>query len=176
MEEVKFTPTKKFDKQACTLEIAGRSVMAHCHYFMCGVLKTILGLKELDGTGIYTEEAEKAYYETFKGYLSIHPELKTDREKLAVAVDMYRTYGYGNLILDNLSEGGGKAYAPSAFFVTGWLARYGRYEGFLGYFTSGFIAGILSAIYGKPVGSYKVKENQCLITGADKCEFEVEAR
>lgn len=172
-KEIKFTPTKEFDIKNCTLKVADRSVMAHCHYFMDGVLKTILEIKEIDGGGIYKEQAEKAYAETLRGYLGVHPEIKTEKEKLALAQNMYTAYGFGKLTLDGLTEEGGKAHSDSSFFVTGWLARYGRYDKPLCFFASGFIAGALSVIFDKSTGAYSVKENQCLITGVEKCEFEV---
>jgi hypothetical protein len=81
--------------------------------------------------------------------------------------------GFGRLDLSNLTENGGSVYADSSYYVISWLAKYGRRETPVCYFTCGFVAGILAAIFDVGVHAYEVKETRCMMLRQDRCEFVV---
>lgn len=173
MKLSKFVFTKKFYPEKNLIEFEGSLISLHCHHFTCGLLKGLEELKEIDGLNLFVKTTEEVYHYFFSDYLKRHPEIKTIEDKLQVASEMYYAFGYGILDLSNLTENGGIAKARSSYYVTAWLAKYGRKYSPVCYFTCGFIAGILEVIFNKPLRTYKVKETDCLIIGSDYCKFEV---
>ncbi len=174
MQLSKYVFAKKFYPEKNLIEVEGALLSLHCHHFNCGLLKSLEELEEIDGINLFINVAEEVYRHFFSEYLRKHPELKTIEDKLQAASEMYYAFGYGILHLENLNESGGIAKAESSYYVTAWLAKYGRRFSPVCYFTCGFIAGILEAIFDKPLGSYKVEELNCLIMGHEYCEFKIE--
>ncbi|MCD6319230.1 MAG: 4-vinyl reductase [Candidatus Desulfofervidaceae bacterium] len=175
MEFSKYVFDKRFSPEKNLISVSGALVSLHCHHFNCGLLKAIEELKGIDGLTLFVKTTEEVYRHFFSDYLKQHPELTTPADKLQAASEMYYAFGFGKLNLSNLNEQGGTAKATSSYYVTAWLAKYGRRHTPVCYFTCGFIAGVLESVFTKPIGSYKVKETKCLITGSDFCEFEVKA-
>ncbi len=175
MEFSKYRFDKKFYPEKNLIEHEGKFVSLHCHHFNCGLLKGLEELKGIDGLSLFVKTTEEIYCQSFSEYLQRHQELETLDDKLQAAAEMYYAFGYGILDLSALNERGGFAKAKSSYYVTAWLAKYGRRHSPVCFFTCGFIAGILEAIFNRSLGSYKVEEINCLIMGSDCCEFKVEA-
>ncbi len=174
MKSERFPFEKRFYPEQNLIEIEGALVSLHCHHFNCGLLKGLEELQGIDGLELFVKTTEEVYNHFFRSYLARHPEIKTPEEKLAAAAAMYHFFGYGHLDLSQLSEKGGEVKAYSSYYVTAWLAKYGRRKQKVCYFTCGFLAGIMTAIFERPLGSYLVKEKKCLILGDQFCLFQVE--
>ncbi len=170
----KYIFNKKFFPEENLISICGVLASLHCHHFNCGLLKALEELNGIDGLGLFIKTTEEVYLQAFSDYLKQHRELKTIADKLQAASEMYYAFGFGELDLSGLNEQGGIAKAISSYYVTAWLAKYGRRHSPVCYFTCGFIAGILESIFNKPKGHYRVKEVECLMTGSDFCKFKVE--
>jgi len=162
-----------FEPDLNVLKLDGVMVSLHCHHYNCGLVKALEDMEGVNAREIFIQTATEEFYINFKNYISNHLKDKTVREKTEAASDLYRLMGFGRLNLSELNESGGTAYADSSYYVTGWLAKYGRRNLPVCYLTCGFLSGIMSAIYGKTIGTYGVEEKKCIITGNNICEFVV---
>jgi hypothetical protein len=162
-----------FESNLNILRLEGVMVSLHCHHYNCGLVKALEEMKEVNAIEILIQASREEFYVNFKNYISSHLENKTASEKMDVAADLYRLMGFGRLDLSGLNESGGLAHSDSSYYVTGWLAKYGRRKTPVCHLTCGFISGIMEAIYGQTAGKYTVEERKCMITGDDICEFVV---
>jgi len=162
-----------FESDLNVIKLEDVMVSLHCHHYNCGLVKALEDMEGVNAIEIFIQAATEEFYKNFKNYISNHLEDKPGGEKIEAAADLYRFMGFGRLDLSQLRESGGKAYADSSYYVTGWLAKYGRRKTPVCHLTCGFLSGIMSAIHGKPLGEYSVEEKRCIITGNDMCEFVV---
>jgi predicted hydrocarbon binding protein len=164
-------PSPRFDADHNIIEFNGALISLHCHHYNCGLLKTIEEIPHIDGYAVIVETAAEEFSANFKQLLSKQPSGGSPDKALQEASELYRFMGFGRLDLSNLTERGGHAYADSSYYVTSWLAKYGRRETPVCHFTCGFISGILGAIFDVTPHTYEVKETQCIMLRQDRCEF-----
>jgi len=166
-------PSLKFDPDNNIIEFNGSLISLHCHHYNCGLLKTIEEIAGIDGHSVIVETAAEEFCSNFKKLLSTQLNGASPDKALQEASELYRFMGFGRLDLSNLTERGGYAYADSSYYVVAWLAKYGRRDTPVCYFTCGFIAGILGAIFDVTPHTYEVKETRCIMLRQDLCEFVV---
>ena len=164
-----------FDPNQNLIELNHELISLHCHHFNCGLLKAIEEITVIDGHAVIKETAAEQFFIHFKDILSNEKKRSLDRD-LRKASELYRFMGYGKLNLSELTAEGGTASADSSYYVVSWLAKYGRRTTPICYFTCGFIAGILAAIFNAEPNTYKVEETQCMILRHNHCHFQVSKR
>lgn len=155
------------------LRLDGVMVSLHCHHYNCGLVKALEEMEAVNAREIIIRAATEEFYTNFRNYILNYLDNKTIREKMDAAAELYRFMGFGRLDLSGLNEFGGIAYADSSYYVTGWLAKYGRRKTPVCHLTCGFLSGILVAIFDQSVGKYVVEETNCMITGSYLCKFVV---
>ena len=169
-------PTPKFDSDRNVIEFDGSLISLHCHHYNCGLLKTIEEISGVDGHTVIVETAAEEFFANFKQLISRELGAVSLDRALQKASELYRFMGFGSLDLSRLTADGGSAYADSSYYAIAWLAKYGRRETPVCYFTSGFIGGILGAIFDGTPHTYEVKETGCIMLRQDRCEFLVSRR
>jgi len=170
---MKYVFEREFDKEKNIVRINGKAAIGHCQYYNTLILKTMESFGYVDGLKIYEEVAEEVNREAFSDYLKNHPEVVSLDDKLSVASDMYRTFGFGLIEFSDVNEEGAKVGASVSHFALTWKKRWGKRSAPICYFTKGYIAGALSVIFDKPLGSYEAKELDCISMGDRICRFEV---
>ncbi len=160
-----------FDANSNIILLDGAMVYLHCHHYNCGLIKVLEDIEGIRARDIIVQSAAEEFYTNFSEYIKKYLMEKTDFEKLNAAEDLYRFMGFGRIDLSGVNDKGGMVYANSSYYVIGWLAKYGRRDKPLCYLTCGFLSGVLSAVYLKPLDYYKVIEKHCMITGHSHCEF-----
>lgn len=165
-----------FEPENNLFRLNGVLVSLHCHYFNCGLLKALEEIPYIDAIKIYREEVAGQFYLNFKKLVSRSRKNAPPEDLLKDAAEIYRFLGYGRLDFQEITQRGGVVLSDSSYFVVGWLARYGRRSSPVCHFTSGFIAGIMAAVYDTEPDHYEVKETGCMMLGADACRFEVSER
>jgi hypothetical protein len=170
------TFTTSFDSSSNIVTLNGVPVSLHCHHYNCGLLQVIENIPSIDGHDILISTAAEEFCNNFKRYLDEQMPDCSEAEALHKASELYRIMGLGRIDLSRLGREGGTASSDSSYFVVGWLAKYGRRQDPVCYVTSGFIAGVLAAVYGTPHDAYMVRETGCLVTGSNKCTFTVSGR
>ena len=79
--------------------------------------------------------------------------------------------GMGIIRAESMNSEGGRFISPSNHHVTGWLAKHGRRPTPGCHFVRGWIAGVLEAIYERPLGYYRVEEETCKMVRDGECVF-----
>lgn len=162
-----------FDSEHNIMDLNGVPVSIHCHHYNCGLLNAIEEITNIDGHAVIIDTAAEEFSSKFKQLLEQETEVLSPDEALQKASELYRLMGFGSLDLSNLTARGGTVFSDSSYFSMSWLAKYGRRDTPVCYFTCGFIAGILSAIFNVAPDTYEVKETECKILRHDKCKFTV---
>ena len=154
---------------------AGEPMIFHCHHYNTFLQASIESAKDyIDVYPILINSAQEVAYHQFTNHFA-GKNLSVD-EKKAIAQEWHQYCGYGTLDLSEVSENGGKVSSPWNHYVEGWLSKFGkRNENQTGvaYFSAGFAAGALDAIYDKPVGTFCVEQTSCKTKGAATNEFAV---
>jgi hypothetical protein len=148
----------------------------HCHHYNINLQKTLEDTLGDDGVALMVTSVEEASRSIFRSLLGQFDQIKTPKSKLEMAATMYQNCGLGIVHLLELGADGGRIVSPSSHQVTGWLAKHGRRDTPGCHFARGWIAGVLEAIYEKPLGYYDVRETQCKMMRDSDCVFEVERR
>jgi predicted hydrocarbon binding protein len=160
-----------FDPNLNIIELNGVMVSLHCHHYNCGLIRALEEMEGIQTRLIIIQAATEEFYMHFSEYIKQHLSNKIARDRFNAAADLYRFMGFGRLDLSGLDEEGGMAYADSSYYVVGWLAKYGRRDTPVCYLTCGFLNGVLSAVYERPIGFYNIIEQHCMIAGHNRCEF-----
>jgi predicted hydrocarbon binding protein len=173
---MKFEPRAEFDRERNAVSVAGAHMVIHCHHYNSHLLQAMEESGFVDPRKVIGGSVEGSIYRSLNEYLAAHSEIDSIEDRLEIATDMFRYFGFGLLDMSGVSDVGGTARAPSSHFATGWMAKWGHRKTPCCYFTVGYIAGAVEAVFGKPIGYYDVVEKDCLSTGADSCRFTVEVR
>jgi len=81
--------------------------------------------------------------------------------------------GMGILHFQQVGPQGGQVISPSSHHVTGWLAKHGRRDTPGCHFTRGWLAGVMEAVFKRPLNSFKVVELECKLIRHRNCVFEI---
>ena len=166
----------EFDREKNSVRVAGADMVIHCHHYNTHLLRNLEESGFVDASKVVSRSVEKSIYKAVGKYAAAHPDAATPADKLQVAAEMAKTFGFGILDFAGLGEKGGTAFARSSHFARGWVVKWGNRETPGCYFLAGYIAGALAVAYEKPVEYYRVTEDECLATGADMCKFTVERK
>ena len=162
-----------FDEEKRLMNISGTLMAVHCHHFNTNLFQSLEDAGYVDGHDIVRGAAEKVAFKQFSTLLKTqNPPAVSD--KLAMAAELFRTFGFGTLEFDALSDDCiGIVTSPISHLCKGWLSKFGKRKEPLCFFTVGFIQGICEAITGTDLGTFNVVETQCISVGAHTCSFEV---
>ena len=166
-------PPITFDSDNNIIKFGESLISFHCHHYNCGLLKAIEEIDGIDGHGVIAETAAEEFFAAFKQILAHKSKPVPPDKALQEASDLYRLMGFGRLNLSKLTAQGGIAHADSSYYAVSWLAKYGRRDTAVCYFTCGHIAGILGVVFDAGPHTYKVKETRCMMLHHDRCEFRV---
>ena len=169
------------------IEAGGAEVSLHCDKFNTRIQK---GLEDVAGFDkameIITNSAEKTTIDLLNSYFA-SPKAKeafesfSVDEKLEAIFEIFKILGYGSLSKVSLSETSGKFVSKSTYISEGWLEnekkwKWAKRSEPVCHDVSGYLQGALSVIYGKVLGTYRVKEVSCRAKGDAQCEFQMEVK
>ncbi|MBI2264215.1 MAG: hypothetical protein HYU64_03445 [Armatimonadetes bacterium] len=174
MDTIRFTPKVSFDKRDNQLRIADQLMCLHCHHYNAHLLRTAEDPDYIDGPRILAGAAENVVAQQLANHLRDFPDIRSSAQRLSVAADMFRMYGFVILDFSKADEKGGTVTSPSSHIALGWKVKWGPRETPCCHFNRGFIAGAFATIYGKSPGYFKVVETQCIAVGAESCVYKVE--
>lgn len=154
--------TMRYDAPNYRRIIAGEDVILHCHHYNSRLQSTIEGATEINGKQIITTAAEAVFAAQIRAALKPDDD---EARRWSVAAGLYAHLGYGWFDVD-----GDSVVARSSHFVEGWNAGFPGRKQPVCTFTEGYLQGAFAAVTGKNVW---VREKECMITGAERCRFEV---
>ncbi len=156
--------------------ISGLPIAMHCHHYNINLQKTLEDTLGEEGVHLLFQAAEEASFIGFQSFLSQYDRIKTIKSKLEAAETIYQNCGLGVIHFKNVKPRGGEIVSSSSHHVTGWLAKYGRRKTPGCHFSRGWIAGVMSVIYNRPLGNYTVEEQICKMMRQEACVFRVKGR
>jgi hypothetical protein len=170
----KFEPNINFDPGTMLESVEGVGMALHCHHYLGGFQKMVDLVDYVDGSKIMYQSAERIILNQMANYFKNHSQLSSPADKLEVAKDAIRKFGLGILDFSKCSETGGIVTVPTSHVAKVLKEKIGKTEKPGGYLTAGLICGILSAAYGKPVGTFKATEESTFADGKDTIVYKIE--
>jgi hypothetical protein len=155
--------------------LSGQPIAMHCHHYNINLQKTLEETLGDEGVRLMYRSVENAVFFSFKSLLEQYKKLKTLKSKLEMASILYQNSGLGIIHFQDVKSHGGQINSPASHHVTGWLAKHGRRNTPGCHFARGWIAGVLEAIFDRPIGYYSVDELECKMMRNDECVFDVKA-
>ena len=163
----------EFDPVKGLINVSGILMAFHCHHYNTNLFQTLDDIEYVDGIKILQNATEEAVFKQFTDIFKNYSDISLG-DKLSLAEQLYKQFGSGTLVLKGLSEDGtGSFSCPASHLVKGWLSKFGKRKEPLCAYTCGFVAGVLAAATGASTKTFKVKETQCMSTGAGECQYEV---
>jgi len=149
----------------------------HCHHYNVFLQMSIEDTKEyIDAYSILKDSAQEVVYAQMKNLFKSTSNID---ERKAIVEDHFRFAGFGLINLGQAEANGGTVVAPSEHYAVGWKMKFGlrgENEPGVSFFTCGFLAGAIEAIYDLPLGTMETEQTKCLSKGHDVCEFQVKKR
>ncbi len=162
---------KELGRDGHRVKFSGRPVAMHCHHYNINLLKTLEDTLGDQGIRLLYQSSEEAVLGDFKSVLAQYKAIKAKKSRFEMAALMFQNSGMGIIRAEKLNAEGGIFVSPSNHHVTGWLAKHGRRKTPGCHFVRGWIAGVLEAIYDRPLGYYHVSEERCKMVQEGECVF-----
>ena len=163
----------KFAREGHELFLSGLPIALHCHHYNMNLQKTLETSLGSEGVLLLYTAAEESSHAGFTSFLEHHPKIVTAKSKLELASTSYQYCGLGIINFTKIGPEGGIVTSPHSHHVTGWLAQFGKRQNVGCFFTGGWVAGVLAAIYNKHIGYFSVDELECKMSLSKECVFEV---
>jgi len=149
-------------------------LVLHCHHYNIYLQTTLEDASGyLDVYSILVDSSHEIVYGQFKQYFQDNPGLSIE-EKKAVVEDYFRFSGFGLINLSDANQEGGRVNSMSEHYGVGYKAKHGQRpanESGVSFFSTGFLAGAIEAIYDMPLGSIISKQELCVAKGDQYSEF-----
>lgn len=143
------------------MTVGGEPLVFHCHHYNTFLQRTILDAEGVDAPPfLIGAAAECSHSQLTKAFAELS--LSEVEARKALAADIYRWSGFGTLDLAPLGPEGGATETPNGHYGMGWKVKWGLSETPVDFFTTGWLAGALAAIYDAPLGSYSATQTSCV--------------
>lgn len=162
---------QRFDRRRMFQYVNDEPSVLHCHHYATLFTRVALGQREHDGPKLLADAAEEAFFLVLTKYF-IKNSVGGAAERIAAAEELCGLIGLGSLTLD-IQEGGGSARMPHAHVDEGWVKKWGKSEEVVNFIGHGYIAAACSAIFDKPMQSYRVNETASIVRGDTESKFSI---
>lgn len=167
---------KELAREGHRVILSGLPITMHCHHYNINLQKKLEDTLGDEGVEIQYQAAERVSYYGFQSFLTQYSKIKTIKSKLELASTIFQNCGLGVIHFKRVRPNGGRIVSPSSHHVTGWLAKHGKRDTPGCHFSRGWIAGVMEAIYERPLGFYVVEEQKCKMMRRSECVFQVKER
>lgn len=150
--------------------IGGEPHVFHCHRYNTFLQQTILDAEYIDSKPFLLGAAAEVTYSGLKALFAMVPA----SSRLEVAQELYRWSGFGTFDLSGLTAQGGEVTTQNSHYAAAWRSNFGAADQHQCYFSGGWLAGALAAIYDQPLGSFSVAHDSChAVHGEGACTFKL---
>lgn len=180
-----YAETLNFIPEKSRLELGSVEVSYHCDKFNTRILKNFEDVLGFDkGSILLKKGAETTTYDALKKFLN-QDDIKANfdglspEDKVKTIFEMFKVSAYGALEVSSLSPEKSVFISKSSYLAEGWLENKEKFNWAdrdlpVCHDISGHLCAVLSIVYAKPVGSFKIIETKCRAKGDDICEFVAE--
>lgn len=165
---------QEFDDQRNLQYVNGEAAVMHCHHYATIFTKMALDHAGLGGPQHLFDAMEETAYLTLHRLFTVDAITGAEARR-TIAEAYFALSGLGQLALE-VHPDGGRATMRHAHVDEGWIKKWGQHSRPVNLMGQGYLVGAMAAIYGRPVGSYRVRETQSLVTGAKTSEFTIASK
>jgi len=161
-----------FYKERSAYIAASEPSVFHCHHYNCYLQAVLLDTKDYlpNIEQVLVDSAQEVAYSQFQTFFQNTPNLDIQSRKQAV-VDYFRFAGFGQISLDGVDNNGGMVITNSEHYGVSWKLKFGKSNEPISFFTTGFLAGVLEAIYELKLGTLEAVQDRCLAMGDEYSQF-----
>src|SRR5438034_3951715 len=152
-----------YDFATSRLVVGGEPLVLHCHHYNCFLQRSIQDAEYIDSAPILVGAAVEVAFAQVTALLSQTPDIPARK---ATVEALYSASGLGLIDLSGLTDRGGEVRTRSTHYSIGWKEKFGTSRAPVAFFTTGFLAGALAAIYGLPPSDIQARQTACISTGA----------
>jgi hypothetical protein len=152
------------------LVVGGEPLVLHCHHYNVFLQRSIQDAEYIDSAPILIGAAAEVAFAQLTNLLSQTAEIPARK---ATVEALYRACGLGLIDLSALTDRGGAVRTHSTHYSTGWKEKFGISRAPVAFFSTGFLAGALAAIYHLPLSDVQARQTACRSMGADADVFEL---
>lgn len=159
----------EFDAGRMRHYLNGQLSVLHCHHYASLYTQLAIDAQE-------TELLAGVSEETFAGVLTDYFEangVESIDERVAAACDYFAVMGLGKMSVSYLGNDSGQIVLEESHVDKGWIKKWGQFDAPVNHIGRGYIAGMFSAIWGKPLRTFQVRETESIVMGAEKSCFKV---
>ncbi len=157
-----------YDFATGRLVVGGEPLVIHCHHYNCFLQRSIRDAEYIDSAPFLVGAAAEVAFAQLTELLSATQDIPARK---ATVEALYRACGLGLIDLGRLTERGGEVRTRSTHYSIGWKEKFGISRTPVAFFTTGFLAGALAAIYGLPLAELQARQTACRSTGAGEDVF-----
>lgn len=157
-----------YDFPTGRLVVDGEPMILHCHHYNCFLQRSIQDAEYIDSAPILVGAAVEVVFAQLTSLLPQTADVAARKETVSA---LYSACGFGLIDLSAITAQGGEVRTRSSHYSTGWKEKFGRSRTPIGFFSAGFLAGALAAIYSLDPASVQVRQTACRSTGVDEDVF-----
>ncbi|HWQ66291.1 MAG TPA: hypothetical protein VN372_05410 [Methanospirillum sp.] len=147
-------------------------VVVHCHHY--STLYTQLAV-DAGETKLLQDVSEDMFFSVLSDYFQKNPVSELE-DRIEIAIQHYGAMGLGSLEIKYLGQDSADFILRRTHVDKGWLRKWGKNDKPVNYIGAGCIAGLLSAVHNKPVGTFDVRQTKALVMGDEFSEMKAVKR
>ncbi len=147
-----------YDFHTGRLMVENESMIFHCHHYNCFLQRSIQDAEYIDSAPILVGAAVEMVFAQLARVLSRTPDVAARKSTVET---FYRLCGSGLIDLGAITAQGGEVRTRSTHYSTGWQEKFGRSRTPVAFFSTGFLAGALAAIYGLDPANIQARCTAC---------------
>lgn len=144
--------------------VGGEPMIFHCHHYNVYLQRSIRDASYVDSAPFLIGAGDEVAYAQLRALFQAAG-LTDIADRKTFTSRLFRWAGFGTVDLSDLTGDGGTVVTPHAHYAIGWTAKFGPAPEAVSFFTTGWLAGALAAIYDLPAGSFAAKQAMCPAAG-----------
>jgi len=160
----------RFDRKTCRHTLNGKVVVLHCHHYasLYSQLADDCGL--LDARKLLAEVTEDTFHEILSDYFRQH-EIDLIDDRISIAEQYYAAIGLGRMSVLCAGPEAGEVELIRSHIDEGWIKKWGKSDKSINFITCGYVAALMSSVFGKTTRSFQVMETESILAGAARSRF-----
>ncbi len=152
--------------------VGGEPVIIHCHHFNTYLQQTLLDAEYIETPVILVGAANEV---AFQQFTTLYARLKISgvEERKKLAQEIYQWAGFGKLDLMHLSGEGGTVTSAHSHYSQAWKLKLGKASRPMDFFTTGWITGVMSAVYDLPQDAFSGTQTACMAQDDETNQFQI---
>ncbi len=160
----------RFDPRTCRHTLNGVTVVLHCHHYASLYSQLADDVGMLDGRRLLAQVAEDSFGSLLADYYAAHGLARVE-DRIAIAEQYYAALGLGRMRVMSAGPDSAEVELARSHVDEGWIRKWGHRDKPVNFITSGYVAGMMAAVFGCPPRSFAGTETQSLVSGAARSTF-----